>query len=143
MRTIFGVGAEMRGDDAAGLVAARRLQELGLPAAARRPDDLVSDWHSTDDVVVIDAVRSGAAPGTLHRIDALRDALPPTLSSSTHLLGLADAISLARTTGRLPRSLEVIGIEAGSFELGAGLSPDVERAVDRVVSELAAARSAG
>ena len=138
MRTIIGLGNELRGDDAAGLVAARRLRERGVAARTDTPDALLGSWDGGEDVVLIDAVRSGAGPGTIHRIDPRRMPLPAGLgAASTHLVGLADVIELARQTSRLPAAIEIIGIEGRTFALGAGLSSEVDRAVERVVSELA------
>ena len=80
---------------------------------------------------------SSAAPGTIHRLDALADELPPELfRGSTHALGVAEAVELGRALQRLPRSLLVFGIEGKHFDAGAGLSPEVERAVARLVDEL-------
>ena len=61
---------------------------------------------------------------------------------STHALGVAEAIELGRALGRLPRRLLVFGIEGGSFDAGAGLSPEVERAVGQLTDELRARQSA-
>jgi hydrogenase maturation protease len=136
--TVIGVGADLRGDDASGLVVARRLRARGVPALTTTPDSLLADWQGLDAVVLIDSVRSGAEPGTIHRIDARRAPLPSGMGgASTHLLGLADAVELARVTDQLPDRLEIIGIEGRAFSLGAPLSPEVERAVDAVVGELA------
>src|SRR3972149_1278589 len=52
---------------------------------------------------------------------------------STHAINVADAIELARSLGELPPHLVVYGIEGRSFEAGAGLSPEVEKAVQEVV----------
>ena len=47
--------------------------------------------------------RSGAAPGTTRRLDASRERLPAELfRGSTHALGLAEAVELARALDRLP-----------------------------------------
>ena len=43
-------------------------------------------------------------------------------ASSTHALGLADAVELARSLGRLPQRVVVYGIEGAAFEFGNGLS---------------------
>jgi hydrogenase maturation protease len=130
---VIGVGNAARGDDAAGLVAARRLGGVELEGDASALIDLVD---GADDVVVIDAVRSGAAAGTVHRIDAggLSVALPRT--ASTHLIGVADALELARVLGRLPPHVVVYGIEGGRFGVGDPVSPEVVAAIDRVVAEL-------
>jgi hydrogenase maturation protease len=62
-------------------------------------------------VIVLDAVRSGAAPGTVH--DLALEELPGVAPAwSSHGLGVADALALARALGQRPRG-RFIGIEAG------------------------------
>ncbi|MGA8805322.1 MAG: hypothetical protein WB866_11580, partial [Solirubrobacterales bacterium] len=56
--------------------------------------------------------------------------------SSTHALGVADAVELARELDRLPARLAVYGIEGENFEAGEGLTPAVEATVDVLVGEL-------
>jgi hydrogenase maturation protease len=140
-RLVIGVGNEWRSDDAAGLVVARRLAELapGLRVAERagEPVDLIDAFADQDEVILIDAVESGAPPGTIHRVDAGRRELPAELfRGSTHALGVAEAIELGRVLGRLPRRLLLFGIEGRSFCAGPSLSPDVERAAERLALEL-------
>jgi hydrogenase maturation protease len=144
---VIGVGNRWRGDDAAGLVAAQRLRE-SLPDAnvaelEGEPVSLLDAWDGDGQVIVLDAVVSGAEPGAVHRIDALEDELPDYMRrTSTHALGLAEAIELGRALDRLPDGLIVLGIEGSSFEAGDGLTPEAERgvaaAVDRAGAELAA-----
>jgi hydrogenase maturation protease len=55
---------------------------------------------------------------------------------STHALGVAEAIELARALGRLPARLEVYAIEGARFTAGAGLSPAVEQAVGKLAASL-------
>ena len=140
------MGNRWRGDDAAGLVAAQGLREF-LPEAnvvelEGEPVSLLDAWEGEERVIVIDAVVSGSEPGTVHRIDALEDELPDYMRrTSTHALGLAEAIELGRALDRLPRGLIVFGIEGSSFEAGGKLTPEAERgvaaAVDRAAAELA------
>ena len=137
-RLVIGLGNAARGDDAAGLTVARRvggLEHEGDPVA------LLDVWREADVAVVIDAVSSGAAPGTVHRFDATAAQLPAQLrgSSSTHALGLAEAIELGRTLGRLPGQLIVYGIEGERFEAGAELTPAVAAAVEAVAGAVGAA----
>jgi hydrogenase maturation protease len=135
---VIGLGNAARRDDAAGLIAARRLGGLeheGDPLA------LLDLWDGAGLAVVIDAVRSGAEPGTIHRFDAGHAPLPAPLrgSTSTHAVGLGEAIELARTLGRLPARLVVYGIEGERFDAGAELTPPVSAAVDAVVTAIRAA----
>ena len=127
---MIGVGNAARGDDAAGLIAARRLGGIVHEAD---PLALLDIWDDAESVVVIDAVRSGAAPGTIHRFDAT-EPLPAALrsSTSTHAVGLAETIELARALRRLPDRLVVYGIEGERFEAGTVLTPAVSAAIDAV-----------
>ena len=82
----------------------------------------------------MDAVESGADPGTLHRVDASREPVPAhVFRSSTHAFGVGEAIELARALGRLPKRIVVYGVEGATFAAGVGLTPQVETAVDGVV----------
>ncbi len=139
---LIGIGNEYRGDDAVGLVVARRLKaELGPRATVLESDGeatrLIEAWAGADTVILVDAVSSGEAPGTLHRLDARVRPIPASFRSpSTHAPGLAEAIELARALNRLPRRLIVYGIEGKRFEVGSGLSPAVEKAVPKLVERL-------
>jgi hydrogenase maturation protease len=140
---VIGVGNEWRRDDAAGLVVAARLCRTHLPGVRvieheGEPLDLLEEWSGYAAALVLDAVSSGAEPGTIHRLDALAAKLPAELSrGSTHALGVAEAVELGCALERLPRRLLVFGIEGERFDAGAGLSPEVERAAARLVDELA------
>jgi hydrogenase maturation protease len=136
---IIGIGNEYRGDDAAGLIVARRLkgrladsftvlEQSGDGAA------LMEAWRGAETVVIIDAVMSGAEPGTIHRLDPKTQSLPKdAFRCSTHAFGVAEAIELSRAMGELPKSLVVYGVEGKNFAAGVGLSPEVESAVGEVV----------
>lgn len=134
-RLVIGIGNASRGDDGAGVVAARRMGADGLVAKA--PFQLIELWEGADDVVVIDAARSGEPPGTIHRFEATSQELPiDVLGGSTHAIGVAQVVELARALDRLPARLTVYGIEVGELSHGNDLSPQVEAAVDAVVAEL-------
>ena len=103
----------------------------------REPVGLIEDWAGADAVIIVDAVSSGAPPGTIHRLDPLSEPIPAALSQgSTHAFGLADTIELARTLDRLPARLTVYGIEGEQFGAGGALSTPVRAAVEAVRAEL-------
>jgi hydrogenase maturation protease len=136
---IIGLGNEFRHDDAAGLIAARRIRELGVAADEHEGDlaSLISRWEGADEVILIDAVSSGAAPGALHRLDVSSVPLPRELfKSSTHALDLADAVELSRALGTLPARVLVFGVEARDLTAGTGLTPEVASAVSILVEEV-------
>jgi hydrogenase maturation protease len=134
-RVVVGVGHPARGDDAAGLEVARRVRAGGVTVAS--PIDLLTAWEGAEDAIVVDAARSGAVPGTIHRFDAAAGPLPTGLmATSTHSIGLAEVVELARVLGRLPDRLKVFGIEVADVAAGQPLSPSVAEAVRRVVEEI-------
>jgi hydrogenase maturation protease len=143
-RVVIGVGNEYRGDDGAGLAVATRLRgrlpdDVEIVACEQEPTRLVDAWRGAEAAVVVDAVASGAEPGTLHRFDAAREPLPArAFRSSTHAFGIGDAIELSRALGSLPPHLVVYGIEGAAFTAGVGLSDAVAAAVDRVAAVLVA-----
>lgn len=145
---VIGVGNPLRRDDGVGRAVARAVVAAPPTVSVIEMDGdgaaLLDAWGGHELVIVIDAVRSGAAPGTVYRFEPPRDPLPRTLSStSTHAFGLPDAVALGQTLGRLPRRLVVYGVEGADFTAGEGLSGDVASAVEtvarRVRAELAGA----
>jgi hydrogenase maturation protease len=132
---VVGVGREGRRDDAAGLRAARLARALLWPRGRvveceGATTSLLDAWRGADTVIVVDAMVSGAPPGTVRRLDTAREALPAVLyRGSTHGLGLAEAVELARSLGQSPRSLVIYGIEGEDFGFGPRLSYVVECAV--------------
>ncbi len=111
------------------------------------PTALIEAWAGAASLWLVDAVSSGAAPGTIHRVDASDGDLPLGLRpASTHHIDLREALEVARALGRLPDRVIVFGIEGETFEVGEGLSPAVAAAAERVCealrSELLAATGA-
>lgn len=141
-RLLLGMGNPLRGDDAAGLLVARAVRERGPAGWAVRelegePVDLVDAWEGAERVVVVDAVAPAGEPGRVRCFDAAEGPLPAELAgASTHVLGLAEAVELARALERMPDRLAVVGIEAQGFALGAEPSPAVRAAAERVAERL-------
>lgn len=141
-RIVLGIGNPDRGDDAVGRRVARLLRWM-------LPDDVEVAEHDggatallarLDGAAVaylIDACASGAPTGTVHRFDASAAPLPQAaFALSTHGLGLAEAVELARALGQLPPRCIVYAVEGESFDLGAPLSLPVSAAVAEVVQRL-------
>ena len=136
---LIGIGNEFRSDDGVGILAARRIREKNLPGIAIVECDgeataLLDAWAGMKTVVVIDAASSGAPTGTIHRIDARRQSVSQELFPfSTHALGLAHAVELARSLGKLPINIIVYGVEGEQFTAGSSLSPKVQDALNEVL----------
>lgn len=149
---VIGVGNPDRGDDAAGLVVARGLARDAVGAidvieASGEPASLVASLDGAAWAILIDAA-SGIAPGTVERFNVAAAALPgEAFVCSTHAIGVAQALELARALSRLPPICIVYGIGGECFERGAALSDRVAAAIpiaeSAVRSEVRSLLSAG
>jgi len=140
---IIGVGNEYRSDDGAGIAVARRLRALFATGVTILEESgegasLIEAWKGATWVMLVDAVRSGAPPGTIHRLDARAAPLPTGFFHySTHAFSVAEAVELARSLDQLPAHLIVYGIEGENFAAGVELSSPVNQAVEAVVERAA------
>lgn len=137
---IIGIGSPF-GDDRLGLEAAARLASAPPPGcevvAADRPGvALLELFTDAGAIVLIDAVRSGAAPGTVH--DLTLEAVPAAGLDlvSSHGLGVGETLALARALDRLP-SGRLLGVEtAWPPDRGMRLSAPVEAGLARALERL-------
>jgi len=133
---VIAVGNPLRADDGAGVEVVRRLAgrvppEVRLIELGGEPAELLDAWNELGTAVLVDAVRTGGEPGTVHCFDASTEPLPArTGSASTHGLGLAEALELGRALGRLPARVVVVGIEADDRTMGGELSRPVQDAIE-------------
>lgn len=139
---IIGVGNPYRRDDGVGHAAAEALADR-LPAIEvvlldGEPTRLVDAWEGHRVAVVLDAVRRGDPPGTIHRFEVGTEPLPAAfLHPSTHGAGLESAVALGRALDRNPGELIVYGIEPADMAEGNELSEAVEAALPSLVNRLA------
>jgi len=139
---VIGVGQEWRGDDAAGLLVARRLRPLAPRVTVLENSGSVSDllaaWQESEAVILVDAVAGGGRPGGIYRFPVHERPLPAELfpAASTHAWGLAQAVALSRVLGTLPPYLVVYGIESRDFGPGREVAPEVARAVPEVARRI-------
>ena len=140
---VIGVGNIFRGDDGVGPAVAARLRELALPGVmvleqSGEGTSLMAAWENAAYAIVVDAVQSGAEPGTVHRLDVTEKPIPAQYGSrfSGHAFGVAGAVEMARLLGKLPEWLIVYGIEGLVFTTGQGLSVGVESGVATAVQQI-------
>lgn len=133
---VLGCGNLTRGDDRAGLEFVRKLrpQTCSQYVARELPQlsvDLLELFKEAEAILFVDAVQTGASPGTLHLIPLPYAGLQTRSLSkvSGHGWGLNEVLDLARSLGReLPR-LALLGIELESVEYGDPISPVVKEAL--------------
>jgi hydrogenase 3 maturation protease len=154
---ILGVGNELRGDDAAGVLVARALsktlapdaratlvnrlpgQARGLPLqvieAGAAPEAFtgVLRQFEPDLVLFIDAADMSELPGTIEVIDWQATL---GLDTSTHTLPLH--LVAQYLVAELGCAVSLIGIQPADTSFEAALSPAVRRAVDEIAGDLPA-----
>jgi hydrogenase maturation protease len=142
---VGGFGSQDRRDDGVGPLVAEQVfhdtTEVQLVGPFSDPLDLMGHWDRAELVVLIDATRSGARAGTLHVVELDNEVPAPGESfedrqlgpTSTHGIGLAGVLRLARAVDRAPLRVVVVGIEGQSFDFGEGLSPAVAQCVPEAI----------
>jgi hydrogenase maturation protease len=145
---VLGLGNVLLTDDGVGPAAVVRLQDrYSTPDGVRVLDGgtlglaLLHYVEDCETLVIVDAVKADAVPGTLVRLTGDDVGAAVATRLSPHQVGVADLLEGADLLGRKPPIIVLLGIVPESIELGFGLSPSVERAmpdlVDLVVQETA------
>jgi hydrogenase maturation protease len=140
---VIGCGNADRGDDGVGLAVARSVEAAAVPGVrvvtgTSDPASLMDLWAGVDEVVIVDASSSGRPPGTVRRLDPTTEPVPARPAVSSHALGLAEAVELARALGRFPARIVVYTVEVEGCAHGAGLSPAVAASAPAVAEEILA-----
>ncbi|MAT70221.1 MAG: peptidase M52 [Planctomycetaceae bacterium] len=142
---VIGCGNILRGDDAAGPVLIRRMWERGLPAHVHCADggtggmDVAFQMRGVPHVILVDACTSGSEPGSLFEVPGDQvEQLPPLRGLNLHAFRWDHAIAFARWLLKddYPQRVTAYLIEGERFELGAPLTPAVDRAIDHLADRL-------
>ena len=139
---VVGCGNLLRGDDGVGPILVRHLWERGMPDGLRLVDggtagmDVAFQMRGAQQVVIVDASATGAAPGTIYRVPGAELAELPALEGlHTHSFRWDHAIAFARwaLADKCPDDITVFLIEAANIAMGADLSPEVTSAMEKVI----------
>jgi hydrogenase maturation protease len=138
---VIGMGAEHRGDDAAGLLVARLLRVAAPPGvevheSAGDAGSLLELVEGADRVVLVDAARGAGAPGTVECVPLGAPSLPPV--RSTHGMGLAEALGVASELGILPPVVRIYVVYGRSFDPGpvtAEVAAGIDAAAELILRE--------
>jgi hydrogenase maturation protease len=140
---ILGLGNVLLRDDGVGAAAvARLIDEYDAPDSVSVLDGgtlglaLLPHVEDAASVILVDAVRTDAPPGTLVRLE--RDEVGPAVATrlSPHQIGVADLLDGAQWRDRYPASVLLLGIVPESLDLEVGLSPPVAAALPALVESV-------
>jgi hydrogenase maturation protease len=89
--------------------------------------------ESCSDLLVLDAVDAGRAPGSV--VELARDEIPLLhgVKLSEHQVTFQEVLGLASFRGRLPETLHLIGAQPADLEIGLELSSLIAEAIPRIV----------
>ncbi len=140
---VLGLGNVLLGDDGLGAAALARIERgYRIPPGVRLEDGgtlglsllgLLAESHR---VILVDAVRTGSAPGTLVRIDGeeVMDAVRERLSP--HQIGVADLLDAARLIDCYPTTVTLLGLAPESIDLRVTRSDAVDASLDELVEAI-------
>jgi len=144
MTVVLGLGNPYLGDDGVGIAVAKELQRRNLGEGtlvrAHQTFDLwlLSEYGGASRLIIVDAVMSGSAPGTVTEYEVAPRQGPLSSLPGLHSLELHDLVDFAGRMGLLSCPVTVIGIEPKDCKLGEGLSPEVEEAIPEVIAKVGA-----
>ena len=135
---IMGVGNVLLGDDGVGVHAVRAMREVATQYPHVRILDagtlgttLLVEIEQAHHLIMIDAMRMNARPGTLHCFEGadMDRWLRRENAGSVHEVGLSELLDLARLQECLPTRRALIGIEPGTIGWGDQLSAELDGAL--------------
>lgn len=129
---LVGLGSD-HGDDRVGWEAVARIRDL-LPSEVTvtitsDPLAVAEPQSGCRLLVVVDACRGAGEPGSAHRFEWPDPRLNAVGGVSSHGIGLAAALELAKALGALPPRVVVFAVEGEAGDPGAGPSASVAAAV--------------
>ena len=142
---VLGIGNTILTDEAAGVRAVELLeQRYQIPDNVLVIDggtsgmEMIEDLSDLDFLIVIDVVKTGAAPGTVVKIAG--DEIPVFFRRklSPHQIALPDVLASLELLDAMPKEIVVLGVEPISLELGMEMTPTIAEQVP-VLVEMAVA----
>jgi hydrogenase maturation protease len=145
MKTLVaGIGSTIRGDDGVGVRAARQLKarlpnggfdviELGTAGLT-----LLDSVEGYDRLILLDAIVTGAPPGTVHELKG-KDVAASAHLGAGHESDLPTTLALGRKLSKhMPADVTVLAIEVENLNsFSEHLTPDVEAAIPEVLAKVA------
>jgi hydrogenase maturation protease len=136
---ILGIGNVLLSDEGIGVHVANALSGMNLPQGVSVIEGgtdgfrLLNIITEADRLIVVDAVKGGAEPGSIYRfnVDEVKN-VPSGFRTSVHQVGILEVIDLSGLIGKTPKTT-VIGVEPKSLEMSLELSPEIKEKIPRII----------
>jgi len=99
--------------------------------------DWIHLYQPPEQLIFVDAVKSGAIPGTLHHLSlnpSEKSTLPSTASS--HGIGLQQGLAIAAAITELPTEIEFYGVELEQCNVSNTASPATIEQVEKTTKQI-------
>lgn len=137
---VLGIGNTILTDEAAGVRVVEALERgYALPANVLAIDggtsgmEMIEDLSDLDFLIVVDVVKTGAAPGTVVKIDGADIPVFFRSKLSPHQIALPDVLASLELLGAMPKEIIVLGVEPISLELGMEMTTTVAERIPQLV----------
>ncbi len=140
---VLGLGNLLMSDDGFGVLAAQMLLQREWPPGVAVRDTgtaalyFLEEISRSCNVIAVDALRAGGAPGTVYRLSEADLWQLPDCWRSAHGFTLLEVVALARRISGYPTGLLIYGVEPGDLSFGNKLSPVLKKKLPQVVGQLA------
>jgi hydrogenase maturation protease len=136
---ILGVGNLLLSDEGIGVHVANELMKMNLPPEVTVVEGgtdgfrLIDIITEADRLIVVDAVKGSATPGSIYRFDINEvHSCPSGFKTSVHQIGILEVINLSGLIGKTPHTT-VIGVEPKSLEISMELSPEIKAKIPKII----------
>jgi hydrogenase maturation protease len=140
---VLGLGNVLCGDDGAGVVAVHLFNHRYVsPGGVYATDggtlglSLLPLVDGAERVILVDAIRADAPPGTLVRLTGAEVGPAVYERLSPHQIGVSDLLAGATLVGRYPTEVILLGIVPESIELGCQVTPAVDSRIEDLIGSL-------
>jgi hydrogenase maturation protease len=136
---ILCIGNLLLSDEGVGVHVAHKLMDMNLPRGVSVVEGgtdgfrLLNVITEADRLIVVDAIKGGADPGSIYRfnIDEVKQC-PSGFKTSVHQIGILEVINMSGLIGKTPFTT-VIGVEPKSLEMGMELSPEIKEKIPQII----------
>jgi hydrogenase maturation protease len=136
---ILCTGNLLLSDEGVGVHVAQRLTDMNLPRGVSVVEGgtdgfrLLNIITEADRLIVVDAIKGGADPGSIYRFDINEvKNCPSGFKTSVHQIGILEVINMSGLIGKTPHTT-VIGVEPKSLEMGMELSLEIKEKIPRII----------